>query len=65
MKRFVRLPKILQGALLVLGGFFLVAIVEQETVTSYLVLAGVTALLIRGEWLSYQQEKDEKASRRA
>lgn len=61
MKCFVRLPGVWQAVLIGLGSLLLVAIVQQETVVSHLVVVGLVALLARGEWLSHRQEKNGQA----
>jgi len=42
-----------------LTALLLVAIVEQETVFSHLVVFGLAALLARGEWLRHRREKNQ------
>jgi hypothetical protein len=56
MKRFVRaFPW--QGLLIGLGALLLVRIIEQETVTSYVVVFGLAATMLWQEWGRHRREK--------
>ena len=57
MKRFVLLSENRQAVLIGFGSLLLVGIVQQESVVSYLVVAGLAALLARGESLRRHREK--------
>jgi hypothetical protein len=46
-----------------LTALLLVAIVEQETVFSHLVVFGLAVLLGRGEWLRHRREKNQTSGR--
>jgi hypothetical protein len=64
MKRFVRLPVRWQAVFFGFGSLLLVGIVQAETLASYLLVAGLAALVARGEWIRRRREKDE-ATRQA
>jgi hypothetical protein len=57
MKRIVRLEWDWQGMLIGFGSLLLIGIVQQETVFSYLVVAGLAALLIRNERIRRRRER--------
>ncbi len=57
MKRIVRSHETLQGVLIGFGSLLLIGIVQQETVVSYLVVAGLAALLIRNERIRRRRER--------
>jgi hypothetical protein len=57
MKRIVRSHETLQGVLIGFGSLLLIGIVQQETVVSYLVVAGLTALLVRDDWVRRRKRK--------
>ncbi len=63
MKCFVRLRANWQMMLLGLGGLTIACIIAAETTTSYLVAAGLAALVVRGEWIRRRREKDETGGR--
>jgi hypothetical protein len=57
MKRIVRPTGNWQGVLIGLGSLLLVGIVQQETVVSYMVVAGLAALLVRNERIRRRKEE--------
>jgi hypothetical protein len=57
MKHIVRSHETLQGVLIGFGSLLLIGIVQQETVVSYLVVAGLTALLVRDDWIRRRKGK--------
>ena len=63
MKCFVRLREPWQVILIGLGSLLVVAIVQQETVVSYLLVVGLAVLLGRGEWLRHRREKNQTSGR--
>jgi hypothetical protein len=63
MKCFVRLPGPWQAVLIGLTTLLLVAIVEQETVFSHLVVFGLAVFVARGEWLRHRREKNQTSGR--
>jgi len=63
MKPFVRLPQYGLGVLIGLGSLLLVGVIKAETAVSYLAVATLSALLVRGEWIRRRREKDEATKR--
>jgi hypothetical protein len=59
MKRIVRSTEKWQGVLIGFGSLLLIGIVQQETAVSYLVVAGVAALLIRDDWNHRRKGKSQ------
>lgn len=59
MKRLVRASENWQGMLIGLGSLLLIGIVQQETVVSYLVVAGLAASLVRDDWIRRRKGKNE------
>lgn len=57
MKRIVRAQNNWQGVLIGVGSLLLIGIVQQETAVSYLVVAGLTALLVRDDWIRRRKGK--------
>jgi len=57
MKRIVRLKWDWQGMLIGCGSLLLIGIVQQETVVSYMVVAGLAALLFRNERIRRRKER--------
>jgi hypothetical protein len=60
MKRIVRVFP-WQGFLLGLSSLLLVGIVEKEALISYLVVVGLTAMMIRQGWVRRRRGKDGTA----
>jgi hypothetical protein len=63
MKCFVRFQASWQMMLLGVGSLLIACIITAETTTSYLVAAGLAALVVRGEWIRRRRERDETGGR--
>jgi hypothetical protein len=57
MKRIVRHKWDWQGMLIGCGSLLLIGIVQQETVVSYMVVAGLAAALFRNERIRRRKER--------